>query len=128
MKDSVAENPQLNWRVNNIISGSTFVGVAYFLFGAGLSAYWAVRTLYTVRRLILRKGGKHVSLQTYSLSGCFDLICLRCFLKFSLGKPGKIITVPVVSCSGAHGNLDKTDRYKSPLVRRYIHQSVLGSS
>ena len=69
VQEAVAENPKLNWKVNQVISASTFVGIAYFLFGAGLSSYWAVRTLYTVRRLILRKGGKHVSLQTYSLSG-----------------------------------------------------------
>ena len=69
IQESVAENSKLNWKVNQVISASTFVGIAYFLFGAGLSSYWAVRTMYTVRRLVLRKGGKHVSIQTYSLTG-----------------------------------------------------------
>ena len=69
IQESVAENPKLNWRVNQVMSASNFIGIAYFLFGAGLSSYWALRTLYTVRRLVLRKGGKHVSIQTYGLTG-----------------------------------------------------------
>ena len=83
IQEAVAENPKLNWKVNQVVSASTFVGIAYFLFGAGLSSYWAVRTLYTVRRLILRKGGKHVSLQTYSLTGGKPIVRLILFKFYS---------------------------------------------
>ena len=37
--------------------------------GAGLSAYWMSRTLNTVRRVVLRKGGKYVTIVTYGILG-----------------------------------------------------------
>ena len=52
-----------------ILQGSVGIGVAYFLFGLGLSSYWITRTMNTVRRLVLRKGGKYISVQTYRITG-----------------------------------------------------------
>jgi hypothetical protein len=43
--------------------------------GAGLSGYWVRRTLNTVRRVILKKGGKHVTLVTYGLFGPYNRHC-----------------------------------------------------
>jgi hypothetical protein len=40
--------------------------------GAGISGYWLSRTLKTVRRIILRKGGKHVTIVTYGLFGPYS--------------------------------------------------------
>ena len=44
-----------------------------------MTAYWLLRSLSTVRQLILRKGGKHVTLVTYGL----------------FGKSSRVTTVPV---------------------------------
>ena len=38
-------------------------------FFTGCAFYWLVRTLYLVRRLVLRKGGRHVTIVTYGLLG-----------------------------------------------------------
>ena len=46
-------------------------------------SYWAVRTANTVRRLVLRKGGKFVSIQTYGL----------------MGNNKQYMNVPVLHCS-----------------------------
>ena len=37
--------------------------------GAGLSTYWLSRNLNTVRRVVLRKGGKYVTIVTYGILG-----------------------------------------------------------
>lgn len=37
--------------------------------GTTLSGYWLLRNTATVRRLVLRKGGKHVSIVSYGLYG-----------------------------------------------------------
>ena len=58
-----------NYRMDLILQGSVGIGVAYFLFGLGLSSYWITRTMNTVRRLVLRKGGKYISVQTYGITG-----------------------------------------------------------
>ena len=79
--------------------GSWGIGLGYFLFGAGLSSYWVVRTMNTVRRLVLRKGGKYVSIQTYGLTG----------------GGGKILNVPVVYCSGVQNPFHKTDDRYIPI-------------
>jgi len=95
VKDATAENTKLNWRIDHIMSGSWGIGLAYCLFGVGLSSYWVTRTMNTVRRLVLRKGGKYISIQTYGITG----------------GGGKIFNVPVVHCSGAQQEFHKTDRF-----------------
>ena len=40
--------------------------------GTGISGYWLNRTLKTVRRLVLKKGGKHVQIVTYGLFGPYN--------------------------------------------------------
>ena len=57
-----------------LISFLSRIRIAYrpdvcFLTGASLSGYWFARTNNTVRRLILRKGGKHVTIMTHGLLG-----------------------------------------------------------
>ena len=47
--------------------------------GVGLSGYWLVRTTNTVRQLVLRKGGKHLTVVTYGL----------------LGRSSKFTTIPL---------------------------------
>ena len=84
MKENVAEKEKLNWRLDQIIKGGAGIGVAYLLFGLGLSSYWItrcgsdfgyntvyffLRTMNTVRRLVLRKGGKNITIQTYGFTG-----------------------------------------------------------
>lgn len=95
VQDMVANNSKLDWRFQQVMMGSWGIGLAYFLFGCSISSYYVIRTLYTVRRLVLRKGGKYVSIQTYGLTG----------------GVGKVVTVPVVSCSGAQQPFQKTDRF-----------------
>ncbi len=51
----------------------------WFCSGCGLSCYWLLRTTNTVRRLVLRKGGKHITLVTYGI----------------LGSTSRVRTVPV---------------------------------
>ena len=43
MKENVAEKEKLNWRVDQIIKGGAGIGMAYLLFGLGLSSYWITR-------------------------------------------------------------------------------------
>ena len=43
MKENVAEKEKLNWRLDQIIKGGAGIGVAYLLFGLGLSSYWITR-------------------------------------------------------------------------------------
>ena len=57
------------WMLKNIELGSRGIGVAFFMFGVGLCVYWLIRNTHTVRRLILRKGGKNVTFVTYGLTG-----------------------------------------------------------
>eukprot|EP00092_Neocalanus_flemingeri_P001571 GFUD01001674.1.p1 GENE.GFUD01001674.1~~GFUD01001674.1.p1 ORF type:complete len:214 (-),score=67.69 GFUD01001674.1:288-929(-) len=83
-REEVVDNTRINFLLDNVSKASRGVGLAYFLFGAGLSSYWVIRTMNTVRRLVLRKGGKYVSIQTYGLSG----------------GGGRVENVPVVHCSG----------------------------
>ncbi len=37
--------------------------------GLGLSGYWLTRTMNTVRRVVLRKGGRYVTIVTYGVLG-----------------------------------------------------------
>jgi len=71
------------------------VAIGFFAFGAGCAFYWLVRTLYLVRRLVLRKGGRHVTIVTYGL----------------LGATSKNTTVPLSHCSGHSRPLDATERF-----------------
>jgi len=80
----VDEKLEYNLRFQNVLQASTVVGAFFCMFGIGLSSYWVTRTVNTVRRLILRKGGKYVGIQTYGL----------------LGRNDKFVNVPVVHCSG----------------------------
>ena len=95
IREKVAENKKLNFRVEQIFAGSRGIGMAFFLFGVGISSYFAIRTLHTVRRLVLRKGGKYVQIQTYGM----------------MGGAGRVQTIPVVHCSGVQQPFTKTDRF-----------------
>jgi len=83
-KEQVMDNTKINFLLDNVSTASRGVGIAFFLFGAGLSSYWVVRTMNTVKKLVLRKGGKYVSIQTYGL----------------IGAGGRVQNIPVVQCSG----------------------------
>lgn len=74
------------WVMDNIERASLGVGLGFFLFGTGLSGYWLARTMNTVRRLVLRKGGKHITIVTYGL----------------FGANSRYTTVPVSHCSAVH--------------------------
>ncbi len=106
-----------SWALSNIQRASGGVAVGFFLFGewfsivliahhyigfffcfllpgCGISAYWVLRTMSTVRRLVLRKGGKHVTLITYGI----------------FGRGSKPMTVPVShvwhwTCSSWHSKI-----------------------
>lgn len=88
-------SPELRegWIIRNIERARVGVAAGFFLFGASLSGYWFTRTNNTVRRLILRKGGKQVTIITHGLLG------------------GKQLTVPVSHCSGVRVNLQTDNRY-----------------
>ena len=58
-REDVVENTRINFLMDNVTKASRGVGLAFFLFGAGLSSYWVIRTMNTVRKLVLRKGGKY---------------------------------------------------------------------
>ena len=57
-KDDVADNTMINFLLDNVLNASRGMGLAFFLCCAGLSSYRVVRTMTTVRRLVLRKGGR----------------------------------------------------------------------
>ncbi len=57
------------WVLRNVEKASRGVAMGFFLFGASLSVYWLARNTSTVRRLVLRKGGKHVTIVTYGVMG-----------------------------------------------------------
>ena len=108
------------------MSGSWGIGLAYCLFGVGLSSYWVTRTMNTVRRLVLRKGGKYISIQTYGITGEQHFIKPRSSSPlFCSGGGGKIFNVPVVHCSGAQQEFHKTDRLASQIVNFMIHIKIL---
>ena len=83
-REEVVDNTKINFLMDNVSKASRGVGLAFFLFGASLSSYWVIRTMNTVRKLVLRKGGKYLSVQTYGLTG----------------KSGQVQNIPVVHCSG----------------------------
>jgi len=83
-REDVVDDTKINFLMDNVSKASRGVGLAFFLFGAGLSSYWVIRTMNTVRRLVLRKGGKYIAIQTYGV----------------VGGAGKVQNVPVVHCSG----------------------------
>ena len=47
----------INFLLDDVLNSSRRMGLAFFLCGAGLSSYRVVRTMITVRRLVLREGG-----------------------------------------------------------------------
>lgn len=65
----VADEKGRAWMVDNVLLAANGVSVAFFLFGACLCSYWLIRNLYTVRRVILRKGGQSVVIVSYGLTG-----------------------------------------------------------
>jgi len=77
------DNPLPSWIQDNVDSSSKKIAGAFFIFGVSLSGYWLVRTLNTVRQLVLRKGGKHLTIVTYGL----------------LGRSSKFTTIPLSHCS-----------------------------
>lgn len=83
-EENVETNEKFSFLLNNVLSASTGVGVGFFLFGAGLSSYWTIRTMNTIRKAVLKKGGKYILLQPYGF----------------LGRNTSFISVPVVHCSG----------------------------
>ena len=63
------EYEEKSYMFRNIDLANRGVAIGFFAFGAGCAFYWLVRTLYLVRRLVLRKGGRHVTIVTYGLLG-----------------------------------------------------------
>ncbi|TRY61819.1 hypothetical protein TCAL_04387 [Tigriopus californicus] len=74
------------WILDNVDQASRGVGTAFCLFGLSLSTYWLLRSRHTVRRLILRKGGKLLTIVTYGF----------------VGTGSKTITLPVTQCAAVH--------------------------
>jgi len=68
-KNEGAKTERLDYLLNNVTLASQGVGIGFLLFYVGLFSYWTVRTTHTVRKLVLRKGGKMISLQTYGVFG-----------------------------------------------------------
>jgi len=93
VKRNLSQELKEGWVIRNIERARVGVAVGFFLFGACMSSYWFARTNNTVRRLILRKGGKHVTIITHGLLG------------------GKQLTVPVSHCSGVRTTLRSDNRY-----------------
>jgi len=83
-EDKVETSVKHSFLLNNVVSASFGVGVGFFLFGVGLSSYWTIRTMNTIRKAVLKKGGKYVLLQPYGF----------------LGTNQSFISVPVVHTSG----------------------------
>ena len=50
---------------NTVDSALSGVSIAFVVAGLSLGVYWLTRVMYTVRRLVLRKGGKSVTIVTY---------------------------------------------------------------
>jgi len=62
------EDARTKYLMNNVKWTSRGLGVFWLMFLPGLSIYYTQRTLYTVRKLVLRKGGKVLSIQTYGVT------------------------------------------------------------
>jgi len=77
------DSPLPAWIQGNVEKSSKWIAVAFFAAGVGLSGYWLVRTTNTVRQLVLRKGGKHLTVVTYGI----------------LGRSSKFTTIPLNHCS-----------------------------
>ena len=86
-EEKMREQGKLIWIVHQ---ASGKIGVIFGLFGISLSAYWFLRTSHTIRRLILKKGGKHCVFVTYGI----------------FGINSRHFTVPVIHVRGG-GNLNK---------------------
>jgi len=84
LEENLENNIKFSFLLSNVMKASTGVGLGFFLFGTGISSYWLIRTMNTVRQLVLRKGGKYVAIQTYGF----------------LGRNQNFISIPVVHCSG----------------------------
>ena len=126
MKENVAEKEKLNWRLDQIIKGGAGIGVAYLLFGLGLSSYWITRcgsdfeynTVYffkdhehreTVSFKERWKTHFYSNIRDYRYKLVYTLKKNRA--KYYSGGPGKIMNVPVVHCSGVQQPFRQTDRY-----------------
>jgi len=83
-KEGIDSSVRHSMLIQNVTKASVGVGIGFFLFGAGLTSYWMMRTMNTVRKLVLKKGGKHVGIQTYGL----------------LGGNASFMNVPVAHCCG----------------------------
>lgn len=95
LKRRMSPEVREGWVVRNIERARITVAFGFFLFGCGLSGYWLSRSMNTVRRLVLRKGGKHVTIMTYGI----------------LGKTTRQVTVPVSHCSGVRQNYQNSQRF-----------------
>ena len=79
-KEDVADNTKINFLLDDVLNASRGIVPAFFLCGVGLSSYNVVRTMITVRRLVLT----YIAIQTYGVTW----------------GGGKGQNVPVVHCSG----------------------------
>eukprot|EP00096_Caligus_rogercresseyi_P012710 TRINITY_DN5419_c0_g1_i2.p1 TRINITY_DN5419_c0_g1~~TRINITY_DN5419_c0_g1_i2.p1 ORF type:complete len:206 (-),score=49.22 TRINITY_DN5419_c0_g1_i2:43-660(-) len=93
-----------SWILNTVSSASRGVGVAFGAFGLGITSYWILRTGRTIRRVVLRKGGKYVTLVTYGLMG--------------LGS--KYSTVPLNHCSTIKSTFLRDTKMFIRLKDRYL--------
>lgn len=63
------EDSRLSRLADNVQGSLKPICIAFFLMSGGFWVYWLLRNYYTVRRIILRKGGSFVTIVTYGLTG-----------------------------------------------------------
>jgi len=83
------------WVLRNVERARVGVAFGFFIFGVSLSTYSLSTLLNTVRRLVLRKGGKHVTIISYGV----------------LGTNSRQLTVPVSHCNGVRANYQNDQRF-----------------
>jgi len=83
-----------SYLMDNVKYTSRGLGVFWLIFLPALGIYYTIRTRHTVRKLVLRKGGKMLSMQTYGLTP----------------GGGRWIHVPVADCEASQKAF--LDKYK----------------
>ncbi len=73
------------WVQDNVFRASRGVGIAFFLAGVSLCAYWVLRNLHTVRQLVLRRGGKHLTIVSYGFTGGMSRVSTVPVVHVSIG-------------------------------------------
>ena len=69
LKERISDGDKSFVAYRNFNILSKFFSAGMLTFGCGLGLYWIMRNMYLVRRVILRKGGRHVTIVTYGTLG-----------------------------------------------------------